>query len=469
MVSDTHSLPSIASGLGLVAFGAILGSIHVTHLFAEHDIVTLLIGGAIPLLLAVALVAVGVWVALSDWEWRFTRRLLGWLVLGMTWMSVAGVGAIIYETIEGATLSHTWFLVAIFATYGAIPGLVTGFYDAQRARHQERLEVQEEAMESAAEGIAILDPEGRFRYLNDAHAEIYGYDDPKYLVGEGWQILYGEAETERFETEIMPAMRDSGYWRGRATGRRKDGSSFPQRVSLTSLDDGGRVCTVRDISGEVDRELALTILNRVLRHNLSNDMNVVVGQAERIRSRSSGVIEGAATRIEETGKSLVGLAEKERQIADLVLRDPETSPMALDTVLDPAVAVVQQRFPEADIAITGQTDVTVMAIPELERAIVELVENGVAHNDDEAPVVSVHVETTPEQVTLAVRDEGPGIPEQDQQVVAGEQKIDALFHASGLGLWYVYWVMRKVGGEITFEDRQPKGSEVRLTLARVTD
>lgn len=54
----------------------------------------------------------------------------------------------------------------------AVPGLITGFYDVQRTRRQERLEAQEKAMASAAEGIAILDPDGRFRYLNDAHAEI---------------------------------------------------------------------------------------------------------------------------------------------------------------------------------------------------------------------------------------------------------------------------------------------------------
>lgn len=172
-------------------------------------------------------------------------------------------------------------------------------------------------------------------------------------MGEGWQILYGEAETERFETEILPAVREAGYWHGRATGHRKDGSSFPQRVSLTSLEDGGSVCTVRDISEEVNRELALTVLNRVLGQNLSNDMNVVMGQPERIRTRSSGVIEEAATRIAETGSTLVGLVEKERQIADLVLRDPETSPMVLNSVLDPAVAMVQQRFPRAEIEITG--------------------------------------------------------------------------------------------------------------------
>jgi signal transduction histidine kinase len=100
---------------------------------------------------------------------------------------------------------------------------------------------------------------------------------------------------------------------------------------------------------------------------------------------------------------------------------------------------------------------------------VELLENGVAHNPDPEPVVEVVIEQVGDTVTVAVRDEGPGIPEQDRAVVAGRQEVDALFHASGLGLWYVYWVVRNLGGEVSFADREPTGSEVRLTLQRAAD
>jgi len=113
---------------------------------------------------------------------------------------------------------------------------------------REKVEQRTEALEAAADGLATLDAEGRFTYLNEAHAEIYGYDEPAELVGEHWRVLYGEAERARFEEQIIPAARETGHWRGEAVGTRTDGSTFSQEVSLAALDGGGLVCVVRDIS-----------------------------------------------------------------------------------------------------------------------------------------------------------------------------------------------------------------------------
>ncbi len=111
---------------------------------------------------------------------------------------------------------------------------------------------QTQAMESAMDGIAIHDAEGRFLWLNAAHARAYGY--PVHaLVGRSYRVLYDEAEAQRFDRDVMPALRRDGRWRGPATGRRADGSAFPQDLSLTLLEGGGLVCVVRDVS---EREAA---------------------------------------------------------------------------------------------------------------------------------------------------------------------------------------------------------------------
>jgi len=53
---------------------------------------------------------------------------------------------------------------------------------------------------------------------------------------------------QRFATEILPMVRHRGRWRGEAAGRRRDGSIFPQEISLTAIEGGGMVCVVRDIT-----------------------------------------------------------------------------------------------------------------------------------------------------------------------------------------------------------------------------
>lgn len=83
---------------------------------------------------------------------------------------------------------------------------------------------------------------------NRRFADRLGYDDPTELLGNSWRMLYGPDEIERFETEIFPELDEHGQWRGEATGLRADGTTFPQEVSLSRLDDGGLVCVVRDVS-----------------------------------------------------------------------------------------------------------------------------------------------------------------------------------------------------------------------------
>ncbi|RII26403.1 MAG: diguanylate cyclase [Geobacter sp.] len=104
------------------------------------------------------------------------------------------------------------------------------------------------AMEGAMDGMAILNEHGTYLYLNQAHAAIYGYDSRAELIGKTWRDLYTEAELERFDNVIMPLFMETGRWRGEATGLRKNGSTFPQELSLTALEGGGIICVVRDIT-----------------------------------------------------------------------------------------------------------------------------------------------------------------------------------------------------------------------------
>lgn len=123
---------------------------------------------------------------------------------------------------------------------------------------------QARALETANEGISILDSDGRFAYVNEAYGEIYGYD-PESLLGEHWELLYEPGQAERVHEEILPAVHETGYWEGETTGVRSDGSTFPERHSLTETEDGGLICVVRDITDQKRRTERLSELNDLTR------------------------------------------------------------------------------------------------------------------------------------------------------------------------------------------------------------
>ncbi|HVN77067.1 MAG TPA: PAS domain S-box protein, partial [Thermoanaerobaculaceae bacterium] len=145
--------------------------------------------------------------------------------------------------------------------YGDRTLRVTAIRDTSERKRSEQLLLQQAAfMRAAMDGMSILEADGTFLYANEAHARIYRYDRPEELLGRSWEVLYQGAELRRLRSEIMPAFLRAGQWRGEGVGRRRDGSTFPQEVSLTRMGSGGMVCVVRDITDRKRTEEARTRL-----------------------------------------------------------------------------------------------------------------------------------------------------------------------------------------------------------------
>ena len=115
------------------------------------------------------------------------------------------------------------------------------------------------AMDAAMDGISLVGGDGRFQYMNRAHALMYGYA-PEALLGKSWRMLYDEEELRRYDAETLPIVAARGQWKGEAVGRRADGTLFPEEVSLTQVQEGVLIRVVRDVT---DRSRAEERLRRL--------------------------------------------------------------------------------------------------------------------------------------------------------------------------------------------------------------
>jgi PAS domain S-box-containing protein len=145
----------------------------------------------------------------------------------------------------------------------------------RRYRTQQDHERVYQALETATQGIGILDADGSYIYVNEAYADLYSWG-PAEIRDSHWKQLYPEEEVERFRTEILPALEKEGSWSGRSTGKRADGSTFAQQLSLTQLDTGGHVCVVQDLSERLQRERTRQREERRYRA-VFEDPNILVG------------------------------------------------------------------------------------------------------------------------------------------------------------------------------------------------
>ena len=81
--------------------------------------------------------------------------------------------------------------------------------------------------------------------MNQAHAELYGFDDPADLLGRSWRACYRQKTIDRFEESVLPALAETDHWQGELSVTAADGREFDQELNLTRLEDGTVVCVVR--------------------------------------------------------------------------------------------------------------------------------------------------------------------------------------------------------------------------------
>ncbi|KAB7513034.1 PAS domain S-box protein [Halosegnis rubeus] len=132
-----------------------------------------------------------------------------------------------------------------------------------RERRRRELETFQQAVEDAKDGFAILE-DGEYTYIDETHIDMYGFDETDEFLGNSWRMLYNEEEVERLESEAFPVLESEGHWRGEVTGSRPDGTTFPAKLSLTIVDDGALVCTVRDETAKQERQRELELKEQAI-------------------------------------------------------------------------------------------------------------------------------------------------------------------------------------------------------------
>lgn len=195
-----------------------------------------------------------------------------------------------------------------------------------------------------------------------------------------------------------------------------------------------------------NRDRLISVLNRVLRHNLRNDLNVVQGNAQLLQERTSGDDARMASTIESTTAELLSLAEKSRKLETLTRSVPVSRPIDLVPLITDAVTDIREEYPAVEISVTTPDKVMSFAAPQLADAVLELLRNAAKHTGTD-PTIDVSVHREADRTTVQIEDNGPGLPSGERQILTGSSET-ALEHGTGIGLTLVYWIITNLEGEI---------------------
>lgn len=206
------------------------------------------------------------------------------------------------------------------------------------------------------------------------------------------------------------------------------------------------------------------LLNRTLRHQLLNSLTVVRGRAELLADRSDPTEAQWARTVVERTDQMTKTVDDIANITRTLTEGTDVEPLDLASVVETQASLVREAFPGATVTVDAGPDCTVRGDALLGRALGNVLENAVEHNDSDAPTVVVEVTTTDDEAVVVVSDDGPGIPEpaRDRVFDANERGLES--DGDGLGLFLTASVLRQYGGEVSLVDGPLEGASVALRV-----
>lgn len=304
------------------------------------------------------------------------------------------------------------------------------------------------------DGVIIVGPEGRIREFNRTAERIFGDLAPNQPAAE---VLPSRVVPDGGEL-VVEIGDDERHYRTRATP-----------LTDQSGRDIGRIVYLNDVTEVVKREQRISVLSRILRHNIRNELNVTVGHLELLEPRVTAEHRDHVQAAMESTRRVVDAAEKARHVERTLETADSSQTVSAATVVEDVVTDADATVPDSAIEYErprGDESEASVRVPDeqlFRRSIEELLENAVAHTDRAVPQVTVTVEPGPDRVRVSVADNGPGIPEQEVDVLSSSIETH-LDHSSGLGLWLVKWTASVSAGSLSFTENDPRGTVVTLTL-----
>jgi PAS domain S-box-containing protein len=349
----------------------------------------------------------------------------------------------------------------------AIDGYVVSSRDISERRELEsRLS---ELADNAEDVLWMFSPGfSELLYVNDAYEDLWGRPVEE-LRADPTSFLDGIHPEDRQRVKAEMETLSSGT-AAEMEYRVNEAEDFERWVWVKGVpvEQDGEVVRIvgfaRDVTERRAREHHLRNVDRMLRHNLRNDLNLVVGYAEAARKRSNGEVDDPVDRLLDTVDSMVRTAEKQREIVDLLSAGRSRHRINLSSVLDSVVAGVRRWAPDAVVRTDVPPDVSVYASERLGLAVKELLENAIEHADTPEPTVELVVREHETDVELTVRDTNPRIPDQETELLLERHDPTPLYHGAGLGMELVYWVVERSEGDIDFSRNNPRGNVITLTV-----
>ena len=212
----------------------------------------------------------------------------------------------------------------------------------------------------------------------------------------------------------------------------------------------------------------LSLLTRLVSHDLRNDMAIISGYTEMIDEHvddeGQPYVEVIANRIDEA----VDLLEDTGTLVKSINEERDLEPVDLSTTLTQEVTKIRENHPTVTLETEIQDGLTVTADSLLQQLFGNLLSNAVFHNDPDSLTIWVTATADEEMAEVVVSDSGTGIDPKlrERCFELGEQSEDST--GDGIGLYLVSRLAKIYGGSVDLDESNAGGARFTVTIPRAS-
>lgn len=344
---------------------------------------------------------------------------------------------------------------------------VTKLNETQTALALEQQFIQD-ALNTLEDVFYVLDLGGELIRWNSSLLEVSGYDEQEVREMD-IEDFFIEDHLLRVSESIATALAQ-GEDVLEATIITKHGTRIPYEFRKRRLIWDGEFVGLtgigRDISERQTRDQYLRNIDKLLHHTLRNQLAIIKGNIELLQSELADSDTNRADTIEQAADELLSTFETHHHITNFVTAEQSSRQFDVVPILEEILQTKRETHPEVTLTSNLPETATIWAVQGIAKALEELVINAIVHNDNSEPAVEVSCEMYDSTIEIQITDNGPPLPEMEQKVLTGKQAVSSTYHSEGLGLWFVYWVVIRSGGTLSFSANHPRGNVITVELLR---
>jgi PAS domain S-box-containing protein len=333
--------------------------------------------------------------------------------------------------------------------------------------------------------LEITDPQGKIIYANPAFERASGYTLDE-ILGKNPNIFGSGKYPKSFWKRMWDTIRSGEVWTGEVENRRRNGEPFFTQLLISPIEDAekniiGYFGIHRDITHQrnLERQLvqaqkmeSIGMLAAGLAHEVGNPLTSISSLVQVIQRTTNdqttkdrlSLIKSQITRISRIIRELVDFSRQsnsEMRVTDI------------NRVIAEAVDIVRVGNKSKAVTFTLELDPALpqlkLVADKLQQVFINILINAVDALQETAlqrpPEITITSATTHEDVRIALRDNGPGIPgEAIPKIFDPFYTTKPVGQGTGLGLWVSFTIIKSFNGDFRVESSEGEGTTFNILL-----